>query len=113
MRKILILGFMLFFLFGLLLSIKSNSTYSYLDCYKKEFKLKEITTLSLNKYINENKYELISFCSFDMCYTKKEDTINESISNFKKMFDKYLSEDDYNELNIKGYPITSITIYDC
>ena len=113
MRKILVLGFILFFLFSILLIIKENSTFAYSDCHNKKIGLKEVTTLNLKEFIKENNYELISFCSFDICYVKREDSILESIDNFKSMFNKYLSEDDFNELNVKGYPITSIVINGC
>ena len=113
MKKALVLGFILFFLLGTLFSIKDNSTYAYDDCHNKKVELKEVTTINLDKYVKVNNLEIISFCSFDMCYVKREDSINESVNNFKKMFDKYLSEDDYNELNIKGYPITSIVVNNC
>lgn len=112
MKKILLLGFTLLLL-GFLLTIKDNSSYAFSDCHNKIIKPKEITTLNLKDYVLKNHYDLISFCSFDMCYTKREDNINKSINNFKKLFDKYLSEDDLNELNVKGYPITQIIINDC
>ena len=113
MRKILVLGFILFFLLSFLLIIKDSNTFAYIDCHNKKIELKEVTTLNLDEFIRKNNYELISFCSFDICYVKREDSILKSIDNFKIMINKYLSEDDYNELNIKGYPITSVVINDC
>lgn len=113
MKRILILSFTLLFLLGFLLFVKDNSTYAYEDCHNKKIVPKEITTLNMKDFIENNNYDLISFCSFDMCYIKREPTISESIKKFKKLFNKYLSEDDYNELNIKGYPITEIVINAC
>ena len=112
MRKILFLGFTLFFCLSLIL-VNNNTTFSYEDCHHQKVIPKEVTTLNLKDYVKNENYELVSFCSFDMCYVKREDDINQTISSFKKLFNKYLSEDDYNELNIKGYPITEIIINAC
>ena len=113
MKKILVLGFMLFFLLGFLLIVKGSNTYAYENCHNKKIEPKEVTTLNLENFIKNNDLKLISYCSFDMCYIKREDSVSESVNNFKKLFDKYLSEDDYNELNIKGYPITMIVVDSC
>ena len=113
MKRILVLVFITFFLLGFLLIFKEKTTYAYEDCHNKKLVPKEVTTLNLALFVNENNYELISFCSFDMCYVKREDNVSTSINNFNKYFNSYLSEDDYNELNIKGYPITEIVVNAC
>ena len=113
MKKVFILFIALFFLLGVILTIKDKSSYAFDDCHNIRIVPKEITTLNLKEFIVKNQYDLVSFCSFDMCYSRREDSINESISNFKKIFDKYLNEDDLYELNIKGYPITEIIINTC
>ena len=113
MKRRLVLVFIFFVILGILLLTRSNKAYAYVNCAETVISPKEVTTLNLKTYIENNNYEVVSFCSFDMCYIKREDTIEKSINNFKMMFDKYLSEDDFYELNVKGYPITKIVINAC
>lgn len=113
MKKILILSFTLFFLLSILIFNKKYDTYAFEDCHNKRIDTNDVSTLNLEKYIHDNNYELLEFCSFDVCYKKREASVFESINNFKVLFNKYLSEDEYYELNIKGYPITRIYVNNC
>ena len=112
MKKTLIIGLLLFLL-SISLLIKENETYAQENCHETTIIPKEVTTLNLEEIVNNNQYELIAYCSFNVCYTKREPSIKESINNFKKLFDKYLTEEEYYELNVKGYPITKIIIDSC
>lgn len=115
MGRKLIFIFALFFLFIFFLIINnSNDTYAYEDCHNKKVVPKGITTLNLKDYVKSNLNLYIKkMCSYDKCYYIREDNINESVDNFRKIFDKFLNENDYYEVNIKGYPITEIIVDEC
>ena len=115
MRRILVLSFTSFFIIFLILiyNNNNNNTYAFENCDYKRINTKDISTINLEEYIKDNKYELLEFCSFDVCYKRREYSIKESINNFKIIFNKYITEEEYFELNIKGYPITRIYINSC
>ena len=111
MKKIFVLGIILLFI---LLSLRDNNTYAYIDCKNTIIKPYEVTTLNLADYLlNSNYNEVSGFCSYNMCYEIRESNINKSINNFKLLYDKRLSENDRLEIMVKGYPITKIVVNNC
>lgn len=108
MKKLLLLFFLfLFVIFNL------KESYSYGDCIKEIYPV-EVSTNNLNDYLVNNKYNtILSFCSYDMCYEVKEGNYLRSIDNFKKIYNSQLNENDYNEVYVKGYPITKIIFNYC
>ena len=111
MKKYFILGLAFLFLFLLLNAQKSS--YAYVDCSNVESN-PYVTTLELNEYLKTIDYnEIIGFCSYDKCYDVREANINKSIINFRKLYDKTLTDDELLEVNVKGYPVTKLVINNC
>lgn len=104
---------LLFFLFVLIISLNNNS-YAYVDCNNYIIEPKEVNTLNLSKYLNNIRYnELISFCSNERCYEVREGKIKDSINNFNNIYNKTLSNEEYEVIRVKGYPISRIVINNC
>ena len=64
--------------------------------------------------LNNNSYAyLISFCSNERCYEVREGKIKDSINNFNNIYNKTLSNEEYEIIRVKGYPISRIVINNC
>ena len=113
MRGKLIVLFTLFFLLSIMLINNNYNTYAFEDCTYKKIDLKDVSTINIEDYLKKNNYELVEMCSFDVCYVRREESIKVTIDNFKEIFNKYLQEDEYLELNVKGYPVTRIYVNNC
>ncbi len=109
MKKYVVLGFILFFMLSFMLLLNDNS-YAYVDDNNLIIYPKEVTTINLKKYLNKNNYSISSFCSYEKCYEIREKDINMSISNFHKLYDKDLCEEDALEIKVKGYPVSKIIL---
>lgn len=101
MKKYLVL--LLILLFSFLSVEETNSYLDYIDPV-------EINTNNLKDYLDKNNLIIKEFCSYDRCYTLKEDNIDISVENFRNIYDKYLPEDELLNVRVKGYPITKIVI---
>jgi len=113
MKKYLVLGVTLIFLF-VILFFKDSMSYAYVDCDNKVIVPYEVSTLNLESFLSEQNYNsLKKICSYDRCYEVREDTVKKTVSNFKRLYDKKLSEDEYFEVYVKGYPITEIVVDAC
>ena len=102
MKKYIFLLFM-FFLFSFFSWEKTYSIDNYISP-------REINTNNLKDYVSKNNIMVKEFCSYDKCYIVKEDDIDKSIDNFKKIYDKKLSNEELLVVRVKGYPITKIVI---
>ena len=102
MKKYLVL--LTIILFSLLMINESSGAFNYIDPI-------EVNTNNLKDYLKNNNYDDIrGFCSYDYCYEIREDDIEKSIMNFKKIYNKYLTDDERLIVDIKGYPITRIIL---
>ena len=112
MKKVLVLGFALFFLLFVLLY--KGDSYAYTNCEYNKFYPQGVTSLNLPDFLKEITYnELIEFCSYTSCYTVKEGNIKASIENYNKIYYKELTEEDKLVIDVKGFPITEIVINNC
>lgn len=110
MKKYLI--FSVIFVF--FVSFYSGYSYSYESCNNYIDYPKEVNTNNLNEYLIKFSFnEVYSFCSNEKCYNIRESNLKKSLNNFHKLYDKTLTEEEYQEVYVKGYPITKIIGNNC
>ena len=112
MKKYIYLIFVLLLAISLQVSLK---TYAYQECNNFIENNININSKDIQNYITKNFFraDVNYFCSGENCYYLKNETLNIAIDNYLKLQRKKLSEEYYLELEIKGFPITEISLNLC
>lgn len=110
MRKYIII---LLFFCGFL-SLLSRTSYAYAGCDNYEIIPDGVNSLNYVSYMNGVSYREVNYiCSYDFCYKVLEGDMEESISNFSKLYLDGISDEDLLIVNVKGIPITKIVVNNC
>ncbi len=111
--KYLLFSFAVLWVLLISLYWKFDSSSAYVSCSEKSIELKGVNTRNLDIFIRDSHYELVKICSFDICFIRRDESIKKTIADFERYYSMYLSDEDKMELEVKGYPVTSIVVNDC
>lgn len=109
MKKYIVVIVLIF----LFLIINFSESYSFVSCSYDVYPV-EVTTDNVEDYLISNGfYDINEICFNDVCYYVREGNIKDMVSNYKKIFNDRVSEEDLLTLRVKGYPINKISLNEC
>lgn len=112
MKKYLLFTFIIILLLIIQLTSKS---YGYEDCNNYKININNLNSQDLNEYlkINYPNADLNYFCSYNNCYYVKNEGIAVALQNFLLLQESKGLTDYIQEAEIKGFPITEISLNRC
>lgn len=110
MKKYMFLGLISLFLF-----INNKPSYAYENCADVIDEPSTVNTNNLVNYINSNYSDIVInyICSNNECYNIKNESLDVALENFLIIIRKNTSDELKYEMDIKGYPITKISLNQC